>query len=570
MITIGDAPAGRLIRHFFGGLFDFGVLSDAGVDSFKRMLLGITAVFLALGLLLVRVFMAKYAELAALATPEPYRQALVADHAFLIAVPMWIVAFVTVLVSHALFPDDTDFRILMALPISRRLIFAAKLAAVGLFAGLFIVATHAALVPLFLLTSLRSWAEGAFAARSVAFVFSSLLASTFVVLAVAAIQGLLVVFAPRSRLLAVSAAMRSVLLCGLVLSLPFVLRLPAQALPFAQGSRWLYLAPPAWFLGVERWLLGDRRAHIADLAGLGILALALAAAAASASYALLYRHFDRVILRDAPGLPTRFTWRRRRRPRGVSRPAFSAVRAFTTITLGRSILHQGIVVALSSAAAGLVINSLIAADLFGRWRAGNLGDPQLVGAVTWAPFALIFAAALAVRVAIAVPIELRANWIFRLTEQEAERPHQMAAAARTVLWLGVAAPAALMLPVQWMVLERAVFAVVAVELVCGWLFVELILKDWERIPFTCSYLPGKGFVPQTLLAGFLSFVLFTTLASALARFSLTGRPLVFGFAAIVAGTAWLLARRRRARSRYTPIAFEDVLPNEICPLRLID
>src|SRR4029453_7807208 len=162
-------------------------------------------------------------------TAEPYQQALLADHALLIAIPMWIVAFVTILVGHALFPDELDFRVLIPLPITRRLVFAAKVGALTLFTGLFIVSAHVPLAPLFLLTALSHWANVALVPRAGAFVLASLLASGFTVLAIMAIHGLFVFWAPGGRVLTASAILRSVMLCGLMLSLPFVGRLPAQA-----------------------------------------------------------------------------------------------------------------------------------------------------------------------------------------------------------------------------------------------------------------------------------------------------------------------------------------------------
>ena len=86
-----DRPEVVLTRHFFTSLFDFGFLSDDGAESLKRALLGSLAVAIAIGLLLPRVFMAKYSELSA-GSPDAYERAVVADHAFLMAVPMWIVA----------------------------------------------------------------------------------------------------------------------------------------------------------------------------------------------------------------------------------------------------------------------------------------------------------------------------------------------------------------------------------------------------------------------------------------------------------------------------------------------
>src|SRR5687767_262514 len=86
---VRDRPAVVLTHHFFTSLFDFGFLSDDGAESLKRVLLGGLSLAIAGGLLLTRVFMAKYGELAD-APAEVYLRAVVADHAFLMAVPMWI------------------------------------------------------------------------------------------------------------------------------------------------------------------------------------------------------------------------------------------------------------------------------------------------------------------------------------------------------------------------------------------------------------------------------------------------------------------------------------------------
>ena len=141
-----DRPEVVLTRHFFTSLFDFGFLSDDGAESLKRALLGSLAVALALGLLLTRVFMAKYSMLSA-GPPDAYEHAVIADHAFLMAVPMWFVAGAIGLVGHSLFPDQTDFRVLMAEPLSRSTIFGSKLVSLLLFGGLFVAGTHLALLP---------------------------------------------------------------------------------------------------------------------------------------------------------------------------------------------------------------------------------------------------------------------------------------------------------------------------------------------------------------------------------------------------------------------------------------
>ncbi|MGH9421656.1 MAG: hypothetical protein ACRD3J_16890, partial [Thermoanaerobaculia bacterium] len=110
--TLEDRPWYRLTAHFFLGLFDVGVLSDSGLAAFRRVLIGIVAAMLTSGLLLVRMYMGKYTALSEIFTKRgPYRLAVLGDDTLVIALPMLVVAFATLLVSHSLFPDEMDFRV---------------------------------------------------------------------------------------------------------------------------------------------------------------------------------------------------------------------------------------------------------------------------------------------------------------------------------------------------------------------------------------------------------------------------------------------------------------------------
>ncbi len=291
-----DLPEIVLTRHFFTSLFDFGFLSDEGADSLKRALLGSLAVAVALGLLVTRVFMKKYAPLSG-APLDDYARELLADHAFLMAIPMWFTAGAVGLVGHSLFPDQTDFRILMAEPLSRRTIFTSKLASLLLFVGILIAATHLALFPLAALTMMGTLKTGTALTTAMAFGVSSVGGSFFAALAVVAVHGVLVLFAPRARLLAFSGAVRSLLIGVLVLSLPLIARLPGTAAAFASDAWWLQWAPPAWFVGLERWLIGDG-SHAA-LAAQAAIATGLVLIVSVGSYVLLYRRFDRAMLQPA-------------------------------------------------------------------------------------------------------------------------------------------------------------------------------------------------------------------------------------------------------------------------------
>lgn len=551
----------HLAGHFFRGLFDLGILTESGVESFTRVIIGILAAIFTCGLFLTRLYAGKYGALSAAASPAPYLQALAADDAFAVAVPMWIVAFVTVLVSHSLFPDETDFRVLMALPVSRGLIFGAKLRALGRFAGLFIGTAHLAMLPLVALMSAGRWAEHRVVARLVAYLAASGAGSVFAALAVVSMSGGLALLAPKSRVQTTLAAVRSATLCGLVLALPLVARFPAFGPAFAEHSPYLFWLPPVWFVGLERTLLSESDAFFAELGATAAAALLVAALAAMATYVYAYRHFDRVMLRSFVARERstrawclRLDWRSRP-------PGFSAVRAFLSATLGRSALHQGTVIALSACGGALVVNSFVRSGI-ASFLSGEAPGRRLLDAAMWAPFVLVFVGTLAVRASMALPIERRANWVFRMTEREDTRRGQLQAAHDAMVRFGVALPILALLPLQLAIAgpRAAVAPVVAGS--AGLLIAEILLRDWRRIPFTCSYLPGKRTVTYTIVTAFAAFWFFTNIGGLLVKGCLA-RPERAAYVAAVLGIPTLVLRQRRWKNwRTLPLLFEDRFPDQ--------
>jgi hypothetical protein len=565
MTPLRSRPGARLAALFFHGMFDLGFLSDHANLSFTRLIVGVCAVFFSFGLLITRAYAAKYIALSDMPSPEPYRRAILADHVFVLALSMWVVAFVTVLVAHALFPDETDYRVLTPLPITRRLVFAAKACSVLMFAGLFSASIHVALTPLFIVISLSHWAEGLLVVRLGAMFVSNALASMFCVLAVGALQGLILLLAPPGRAAVVAAAARSVMLGALMLCLPFIARLPGvPAASLLNGSQvWSFL-PPAWFLGLERWLVGDTRPALVHLAANGAMWFGAVCLVAAGSYAVLYARFERVTFRAAR--PPRARRARRAARRFPRRPIAFALRQFVFVTLRRSPLHQGVTLVISAIGVGFAVNSFIAHDVAGWLRTGGSPAPAVVASVLWAPFALVYVSARAVRLAFLLPIEARANWVFRMTERSASRVEQMTATSGAVFSLGVVAPVALLLPIQFRVLGAAAVAPVIATLVLGYLYVELLMKDWSRLPFTCSYIPGKGFVPQRILLATFFFVTFTNVGGAMTNDTARQSALWLAWVAAVLVAALALRRRRTGLSLLTPLEFEDVLPAELYPL----
>jgi hypothetical protein len=390
------------------------------------------------------------------------------------------------------------------------------------------------------------------------------LASLFAALAIVAVHGTLMLFAPRARLVAFSGTVRSVTIGSLLLSLPFVVRLPAADRAFAANAWWLPLAPPAWFVGLERWLVGDVR--FSALAALAVTGTTVVLVVSAGSYVLLYRRFDRVTLQPAVSRRSDAGDRSLARWNGRS-PVRHAIGRFIAITIRRSPLHQGLVVGLLAAAGGFVLNSLLNAS---GWL-----DPSdtrqkraLISTLLWAPMTMVFLAVPAMRLAMWIPLDIRSNWVFRMTEDEAGRAEVAAANLRAVWALAVAIPLALIGPLQWWMLGPAVFRVLIVEMSLGWLLVEWTMARWQRIPFTCSYLPGKGFVPHMFVKGFASFVFFSMASVLVLRTSLALPLAAIIFTVVFSGTAAILAVLRGRHARETSLIFEDELPTDVSPLRL--
>ncbi len=552
-----------LIRLFFVRLFDF-ELAESRAGSLTGIVTGVAAMLLAIGAWLLRVFGYRYGAINDAGNADLFQAAALTDHTFLLAAIMWVVGISAVLTGPSLFPDETDFRVMSPMPIDRRVVFGAKLAAVGLFTGLFFACAFVSALPLFILSSIGSLASPSIVVQIPAFLIASVLAGAFAALSVAAIHAVILLVVPRERLLAVSAALGSAMLCAMVMALPFVGRIPSVREALDSGAMWLYVFPPAWFVGVERWIGGD--ASVARFAAIGAGALALAAGLAAIAYVVLYRDFSRVMTRPALDQGERLSATPTVRASGSRRPAFAAVRAFASATLARSALHQGVFIGIFAIGAAVVAGRLLGVDFSPSTVSARL---ETANVLMSAPFALSFMAILAARASLVLPIEIRANWIFRLTENPASRAAELDAAVSSVVRLAVILPAILLLPLQWRALGPASLVTTIVSALCAWVLVEALLLEWRRIPFTCSYTIGTQFIPQVVLLGLLLFVGYSTVGTALARASISKTPL-FGASvcAVLSAIALALRHHRRWCASVEPLQFEDVLPTESSPLRL--
>jgi hypothetical protein len=147
-----------------------------------------------------------------------------------------------------------------------------------------------------------------------------------------------------------------------------------------------------------------------------------------------------------------------------------------------------------------------AAQISDAWRQVNIA--LLASSILLLGFWVV-----GMRAVFSLPLDLRANWIFRVTPVPGGRP--CVAARRRSLMLLAAGPflagaAALFLSIwPW----RTAVGHLAVLGFLGIILVELCLIGRQKIPFTCSWLPGKSNLHITfLLCGLLVVIVVTKAA----------------------------------------------------------
>jgi hypothetical protein len=377
------------------------------------------------------------------------------------------------------------------------------------------------------------------------------------------------VLVPRTRLQSASMTAQTATACGLMLSLPFIVRASSQGPLIESRATWWYAMPPAWFLGLEQVLLGTRDAYFLRLAYIGVAAIVLCTMFTGACYLIVYHRFDRIMLKTA-GTPsrTRAEWLPDLSLIAKLHPAEAAVVEFLVAGLRRSRLHQLVFLGTSASALAIAAHSLLVVGI-GEFSVGQGSvSRELLFTAQWAPLLVVFVAVRALRDTLLLPLEIRASWIFRMTEDSAVRPRQLDAVRRAVFVLAVVPVVALFFPAHMLTagIQRAACWAV-LTLFMGRLLVDCTLAGWRSIPFTCAYAPGKQHIIPTILLTLATFLTFIGIGT-FALHSASASPLVFvvWLGIFSAATEYMRRYRRRTWGRL-PLEFED-MPDDVQLLRL--
>ena len=240
----------------------------------------------------------------------------------------------------------------------------------------------------------------------------------------------------------------------------------------------------------------------------------------------------------------------------------TAIVLFSLRSLTRSRQHRVIFAFYLAGVLGFALSSL-------RTALSTTAQRPLSADFLVATFMMMTLPVAGLRSIFSLPISLTANWIWRLTQLRP--PEKYVAATRRSLVLLAVIPVwfiSAMLSLSFRPLH-AIAAHLVVLAVVGWIFIELSLIGLYKVPFTCSYLPGKVHV-QVMLWVFLFLLLILAMSTAeLEMPSLNDAGRYMCLIAILGTGALGVLAFNRHRAKSAVLYFEELPPDVITTLGLV-
>jgi hypothetical protein len=548
-----------LVRHFFGRFFDNEFVAQN--TDMEVTVTKILALLAAPGVIFPCLRYLAYLKLDGY-PPEARLPVLWFDWSFFICYSMLVMGGVTVLEWDTLFPDRRDYASLIPLPIRARTIFLAKIGALVMFLLAFTVAVNAVstvLFPIiwfrppeieghnFLVTTIISLLK--FGRVMGAQAISILAANAFVFVSLVALEGILLNVLNVRWFRRASVYVQCAMICAL-LSLFFLFPNIAGSIPElkVRHATALYAFPPMWFLGLNEWVLGTHDSVMLDLARWARAGLAISTGVAAIAYTVAYRrHVRRTLetLEGGDGSRTRMHELVGRIADRLSpHPQERAAVAFIGKTMARSAKHRIFLAVYIGIGAALILQAIAASSLRQAWLS--------------VPLVLSFFILSGIRYIFTIPVELPANWLFRVTENQ-DRRQALNGARRILMWFGVAPLFCALSPFYFALWPPGIaIAHLVFSVTISILLAEALVLDFWKIPFTCSYPPGKANVTVLWIFYWAAFTTYAySMASLEAWMVLRPRRLVLFYLA-AAAVWWGFERyRRRGDAVGFTLMFED-------------
>ncbi|UCC40580.1 MAG: hypothetical protein JSV96_03800 [Candidatus Aminicenantes bacterium] len=499
-----------LVKHFYFRLFLNDIVSFE--EQMKEKVIGILALLAIFSAHLSHVILWKYWLVADKGISW-------VDKCYLISFFMIVMGFITVLEWDVIFPDSRDFSNLMPLPIKLRTLFSAKFTSLCLFVGLFALGMNS-LSTLVFWYYLPQWHSTSliYGLRFIFAHLTSVFAANFFIFFVSVflIGSLMTLFGYKifSR---ISIYLRAVLMIVFVFLLFLFITAPTYVSQFfssfialkESNSLFLYLFPPMWFVGLYETLLGNRDPLFSALSNYSLLAIITPAIAFFIAAFFGYRRYLKKI-HEVRAKSVRL-FKIKTTLIGIfdsiflSNPVQRAVFYFFGRTIRRSIFHKMRLITYMAISSGMVL--ILLTTLIDDYNNFFLINRTLLSV----PLILTFFLLVGMRSIVNIPVSLEANWIFRLTQRRDKR-HYFSGLKKGVFFYTLN-PLFAVLFVIYLFLwgGETAFLHCLYGLVVSVFLMEVLFQNYHKIPFACSYLPGKAKMHIfwiVYLFSFLTFVLF--------------------------------------------------------------
>ena len=544
-----DLPSERgqimaLARAFLARFFDNDL--TAGSTDLKHSFLWLIAAAAMPGIAMPSAKMELWSRLAIIRGPEGgpefLRMTASSDIVFSLGVTMITMGLLATIVWNSLLIDRRDALVLGSFPVRHRTVLAGKIVALlaffGIvFAGIFPLA--AASYGLHLGMPIAGMVFG-FKLAGV-HVLVSVLAALFVVFVVVGAQGLLLTLLGPRLFGRVTPTLQMMLVAAVVLLFVFLPFAAAETSGPVYGLRpasqvGVLALPPVWFFGLYETLLGGTLPVLHVLSDRALGAIAIAGAIVLVTYPLAYRRVVNAAVvgtaaRARQSLPTRLA---AHLPRLLSRdPVSRATIQFTMTTIGRAGLHR-LVIAMAVGAAFAFIVPIVGANL-------GVRPPRPTMGLLAMPIVLMVFVLIGLRIALALPADLAANWLFRTSAGAMRREHRRG--TRRFLWFaGIGVPLLVTLPVigaLWGPLVMILHAIVCASV--GVLVVEIAIRRFEGVPCTIPFEPGKAKLQARWPMYFIGLINVTVtvpgIEAQLLRMGSIPGPLILGALMLMAAAA---------------------------------
>ena len=536
-----------LNRQFLLRVIDLEALSiQADVEGYLGQFAGI--------LILITLFQA----IGALLSPPPVTFAWHMEQSA-ISNMMLVVGLISVLTWDSTFPDRRDAMVLGPLPVKPRMILLAKIAASAALLGLAVVCLNFASSVAWSLIFAASHGLIAFLRFLTAYWFTIVAASIFLYGSVLTVQGFTALLLPRRAFLRISAFMQVAafgLFLGVYFLEPSITTAAAMRVP---ENQWVLLSsPPYWFFALFNQLNGSLPANLVWLARRAWVGLGVALFGAAASLLLCYLRTMKKTVEEPDLVPAARGWHWTPR---FGNALQTAILLFSFRSFTRSRQHRLILAFFLSVVFAIMLSMV--RDAISAPAPRPVSMDLLVATATMISFAVF-----GFRLVFPLPISLNANWIVRVTQL---RPSQeyIAATRRTLLvfavfptWLCCAALALTFRPLSQVAVHLIVLALF------GSILADLCLIGFCKIPFTCSFLPGKTNIQYMFWGVAALYVVFAAEAARI-EFSALDHPVQYVAMITVLGAAAVGLRTfNRHRAESAILCYEELPPEPITTLGL--